>query len=268
MKKLLDSIKSIDKETLELPFSIYSSVHEQALLNVPIVKPLLVVVMSGVKRLGRSDQIVCPSENFIFLSDSPAINMRNIPRHKSYLALLIEFVDEDFDGIPNVSSQQPEYIIGEVNKELESCLQQFIDSTCWAPQDIVALRKKEILMLLYHLGYKDVASMRGKPSVSRQLHDLFHDKQASDITVEYICDRLAMSESTLRRKLKSEGTSVQAIKDRTRLGQGFHLLQTTNYSIGLIAEKCGYLSPSRFTDRFKGHFGLTPSELRKTKVTD
>ena len=77
-----------------------------------------------------------------------------------------------------------------------------------------------------------------------------------------------MSESTLRRKLKAEGTSLQEIKDQSRLGLGLHLLQTTQDPITLIAEKCGYQSQSRFTNRFKGRFGLTPSELRKTKMED
>lgn len=77
-----------------------------------------------------------------------------------------------------------------------------------------------------------------------------------------------MSESTLHRKLKSERTSIQEIKDQAKLGKGLHLLQTTHYSIRLVEEKCGYQSQSKFTDRFKKRFGLTPSELRKTKMTE
>lgn len=61
---------------------------------------------------------------------------------------------------------------------------------------------------------------------------------------------------------------MQEIKDQARLGLGLHLLQTTHYSIVLIAEKCGYKSQSRFTDRFKERFGLTLSELQKTKMED
>jgi len=77
-----------------------------------------------------------------------------------------------------------------------------------------------------------------------------------------------MSESTLRRKLKAEGTSIQEIKDQTRMGFGLHLLQTTKKSISIIAQECGYQSQSRFTSRFKDRFGLTPTELRKTKLTE
>jgi AraC-like DNA-binding protein len=84
--------------------------------------------------------------------------------------------------------------------------------------------------------------------------------------MEYICQQLAMSESTLRRKLKSEGTTIQDIKDQVKLGLGLHLLQTTLDPIGIIAQKSGYYSQSKFTERFKRRFGLTPSELRKTRM--
>jgi AraC-like DNA-binding protein len=267
MDNLLKSIKNITSECGELPFSVYRSVHEQRLLNVPIVKPLLIVVISGDKVLGKNNDITCNSGQFIFLSDSPSVNMRNIPKDNEYFALLIEFNYEDFEGIPSSDVKKPDYFIGKTTLVLKKCLQQFVESADWAPEKILSIRKKEILMLLYHLGYTEVVSMMGKQKISHRLHDLFHEKNLRDVTMGYICEHLAMSESTLRRKLMSEGTSVQDIKDRARLGLGLHLLQTTDESIGLIAEKSGYHSQSRFTDRFKTHFGLTPSELRKTKVT-
>ena len=87
----------------------------------------------------------------------------------------------------------------------------------------------------------------------------------NELNTEYFCQSLAMSESTLRRKLKNEGTGLQQIKDQVTLGLGLHLLQTTEQSIGLIAETVGYQSQSRFADKFKARFSLTPSELRKTR---
>ena len=272
MNKLLSSITASETKGRQLPFSVYSSIHEQTLLNVPITKPLLMVVMSGQKKLGKSSEISCPANHFIFLSDSPAINMRNIPKDNAYLALLIEFDYPDFEGIPITDDTKAEFITGEATAVIQQCLQQFVECTTWAPEEILSLRKKEILHLLYHSGHKDVVAMMGKPKVSHKVHDLlnkvgFHEKE-HELTLNIICEKLAMSESTLRRKLKSEGTSVQEIKDKARLGLGLHLLQTTESAIGLIAQMCGYHSQSRFTDRFKGHFGLTPTELRKTKMTD
>lgn len=268
MDKLLTSIQHAISEKGELPFSVYSSVHEQKLLDVPIANPLLIVVINGDKELGKNNEIKCQSGQFIFLSDSPSINIRNIPKNNTYVAMLIEFSYEDFDNIPNLGSEKSEYFIGDVTLPLKKSLQQFVECAAWAPKSICALRKKEILMLMYHLGYTELASMMGKEKISHRLHALFHEKHFLDVTTDYICKHLAMSESTLRRKLISEGTSVQEIKDRARLGLGLHLLQTTVEPIGLIAEKCGYHSQSRFSSRFKSHFGLTPTELRKTKVQD
>lgn len=273
MQTLISTIKNTLGEGNNLPFSVYSSVHEQKLLNVPIAKPLLIVVLLGQKELGKKNEITCAAEHFVFLSDKPAINMRNIPKDNAYFALLIEFDYADFEGIPHEAHHlnktlSADYFIGEVTPALKNCLQQFIESTRWAPETLWSLRKKELIVLLYHLGYQNLVALMDKPKVSHQVHELCQQNEFDKLTNTYICQQLAMSESTLRRKLKFEGTSIQAIKDRAKLGLGLHLLQTTTYPIGTIADKCGYQSQSRFTDRFKSHFGLTPSELRKTKMTD
>jgi AraC-like DNA-binding protein len=258
------TIKHAQKEKLELPFSIYSSVHEQNLLNVPIVKPMLIVVFNGEKILGKHSELVCRAGDFIFLADSPAINMRNIPIEKEYFALLIEFDEQDYRGLQVNSSHKHHYCIGATTALLEHCLQQFVESSLWAPKKITSLRKREILELLCHMGHENVLTMLGHSQVSQRLHNLFNERGFHELALESICEQLAMSESTLRRKLKSEGSSVQEIKDQAKLGLGLHLLQTTQFSISAIAEQCGYQSPSRFSERFKHRFGLTPSELRKT----
>ncbi|MCJ8311595.1 MAG: helix-turn-helix transcriptional regulator [Saccharospirillaceae bacterium] len=267
MIALIDNIKTLLNKGDTLPFSIYSSIHEQKILNVPIAKPLLIFVLSGVKKLGPNDDIICQTNDFIFLSDSSSINMRNIPNDDEYFALLIEFDYNDFKDIPLSNSNKKDYFIGQNTDPLNQCLQQFIECYKWATPSILTSRKKEILTLLYALGYTDITSMMDNNKISHKVHDIIHSKNFIDINTQTICKQLLMSESTLRRKLKSEGTNVQKIKDSAKLGLGLHLLQTTVIPIGLIADQCGYQSQSRFTDRFKQLFGLTPSELRKTKMT-
>jgi len=265
-RTIKNTIKQAQKEKLELPFSIYTSIHEQNLLNVPIAKPLLIVVFNGEKVLGKQGELLCRADSFIFLADSPAINMRNIPIEKEYFALLIEFDLQDYRGLPINSPYNNHYCIGATTALLEQCLQQFVESALWAPKKIASLRKREILELLCHMGHEEILTMLGNSQVSQRLHALFNQQGFHELALESICEQLAMSESTLRRKLKLEGTSVQEIKDQAKLGLGLHLLQTTQYSISAIAEQCGYQSPSRFSERFKQCFGLTPSELRKTKM--
>lgn len=268
MANLLSTIKNTIIERPILPFSVYTSFKEQRLLNVPIAKPLLIVVLTGDKELGKNNELVCNSGDFVFLSDSPAINMRNIPQDKEYFALLIEFDYQDFSGLQIDVANTRDYFIGKTTPTLEKCLHQFVESSLWAPEQVWSLRKREIILLLSHMGHREILSLLGNQKIRDRLHEMFIDQDFHELTTEYICSQLAMSESTLRRKLKQEGTSVQEVKDQARLGQGLHLLQTTRHSIGLIAAKCGYQSQSRFTDRFKGRFGLTPTELRKTKMVD
>jgi len=267
MSHLVNSINKTITLQNKLPFSVYSSVKEQRLLNVPIIKPTLIVVLKGSKALGKRHELACHAGQFIFLANSPAINMRNIPQNKTYFALIIEFELQEISDLRIDDGKGSDYLIGQTSASLEACLQQFVEAARWAPDNICALRKREILLLLSALGHQGVLSLLGSVQTKDTLHTMF-TTQGFHITTKQICQQLAMSESTLRRKLALEGTSVLEIKDQARLGLALHLLQTTRDSIGFIADKCGYQSQSRFTTRFKNRFGLTPSALRKTKMTD
>jgi len=268
MENLFSTIKKTLNEEHEYPFSVYCSIKEQRLLNVPIAKPILIVLLRGEKELGFNKELICYSGDFVFLSDSPSINMRNIPKSKEYFALLIEFDHQDFDGLPINSANKKNYYVGHTTSELEACLQQFVEVASWAPKELWSSRKREIILLLCHLGHEQILTLLGRPQIKDRLHEMFMKQGFQELTIDHICDQLAMSESTLRRRLKSEGTSVQDVKDQARLGLALHLLQTSDSTIGVIADECGYQSQSRFTERFKRRFGLTPSELRKTKMTD
>ena len=47
--------------------------------------------------------------------------------------------------------------------------------------------------------------------------------------------------------------------------QALTLVQESPWSIGRIADAVGYRSQSRFGERFKLRFGMTPSALRLTR---
>ena len=109
--------------------------------------------------------------------------------------------------------------------------------------------------------------MVAQTSLSQQVHQMISVDLSQELSATDIAANLAMSESSLRRKLAEENNNLQAIKDQARLGYGLHLIQSTHQSIGAVAERCGYQSQSRFTDKFKQRFGITPSALRKTRLS-
>lgn len=248
-----------------VPFSVYTSVREQVITNVPVIKPLLICVLDGCKEIGNQTKITCPSGTFVFLSNSTEVAMRNIPQGIEYFAVLIEFEFEEFDIFKLKSSHADPFFRGDISETLEQTLLQFLAWGSFAPQELWSIRRQELLLLLQHLGHHEVTAITESQHLSHQIHCMLSDDLHRELSSSELASDLAISESTLRRKLRAEGTSFQEIKDRVRLGRGLHLLQTTSSPIGLIAGECGYQSQSRFTDKFKKLFGLTPSDLRKTK---
>lgn len=273
--RVLAQGKTVDevKDTSLLPFSVYRSKHEQQILNVPIVKPTLIVILKGEKLIGNKRDVHCKAGDFIFLSGRSSTHMRNVPIDEGYLALIVEFDKKDYEGIYRKSPKEMSYYLNSVDEALGYSLQQFIESSAWGTEKIWSLRKREILALLSDLGHQAILSLFSSASISQQLLELLNEKshQAdgfNELSIDSICQQLAMSESTLRRRLKAEGTSIQEIKDTAKLGLGLFLLQTSQQSISLIADQCGYQSQSRFSERFKNRFGLTPSDLRKTMLDE
>ncbi|GLS26379.1 helix-turn-helix transcriptional regulator [Marinibactrum halimedae] len=268
MEDLITLAKDTVKDREEVPFSVYSSTKEQKISNVPIHKPLLIFILGGTKKLGSDNHVVCPTGSFVFLSNNPNIDMRNIPNDQEYFAILIEFDYTDFSQLKGNRKKTKRYFQGDVHPILHTALRQLIELSAIAPMDAMQFRKKELLHLMYLAGYKDVNAIAEPPSISHQVHDIISNNITEEWCVERLASNLFMSESTLRRKLKSEGTDVKAIRTRARLGHGLHLIQTTMESVGTISASCGYQSQSRFTDQFKLLFGMTPSELRKTRMND
>ncbi|HIA6245196.1 TPA: helix-turn-helix transcriptional regulator, partial [Escherichia coli] len=63
-----------------------------------------------------------------------------------------------------------------------------------------------------------------------------------------------LSKSTLKRKLKAEGTTFSTIFLLARMKKAARLLRTNNNSIRAIAEECGFNNPSYFSTVFRKIF--------------
>lgn len=68
---------------------------------------------------------------------------------------------------------------------------------------------------------------------------------------------------TLHRKLKTEGTSYQQIKDNFRRDNAIYLLTKQNYTISEIAEKLDFSESGAFSRAFKQWTGLSPLAYKK-----
>ena len=99
------------------------------------------------------------------------------------------------------------------------------------------------------------------PAVKNHL-SLFHNSYPNAIQV---ADTLGFSERTLRRKLKHEGTSFQAIIDETKYEKAQQYLKQGKESIDKIALKLGYKEAASFIRAFQRWSGMTPAKFRRHK---
>ena len=81
-----------------------------------------------------------------------------------------------------------------------------------------------------------------------------------DLGVDYLSRSMAMSRSTLNRKLKSLlDISTNDLIKQYRLQQAASLL-TSGLDISTVAYQVGFSSPSYFSQSFKEKYGITPSD--------
>ena len=269
LEKLINSAQAVLKnnEHDSPPFAIFTFKNITEIREVPIVKPLLVFLLSGRKEIKGEIDAICTAGQFLFLSNKFGVDMRIVPSEHECFALGIEFDFRDFDIFPHKPKLENNPIIGEIDTVLENTLGQFLEWVSFSSPDLWPGRKQELLKVLYQRGYTQVSAITQLSSLSHKVFYILNSFVSEDLKADFVSSRLGMSEPTLRRKLKREGTSFIEIKDRVRLGLGFRLIQTSDYPIREVSEKCGYKSQSQFTEKFKSQFGATPTFLRKTRMS-
>lgn len=79
-----------------------------------------------------------------------------------------------------------------------------------------------------------------------------------------VANNLKLSERTLARRLKAEGTNFQALLSEVQFQRASALLARTRLSIAEIGYRLGYAEPAAFTHAFSAWAGEPPSEWRLT----
>lgn len=102
-----------------------------------------------------------------------------------------------------------------------------------------------------------------RASTSAAIRSLLGNKFADGLpSFEEIAERLGMSVSSLRRRLMSENTSYQRLKDECRRDAAIRFLQASDLSVADIGEKLGFTETSSFIRSFRGWTGTTPRGFR------
>ena len=78
-----------------------------------------------------------------------------------------------------------------------------------------------------------------------------------------LAGQLHMTQQTLHRRLKAEGSSYQRVKDSIRRDDALMLLTKEKRSVFEVAEALGFSDTRSFSRAFKQWTGMTPREYRR-----
>lgn len=107
---------------------------------------------------------------------------------------------------------------------------------------------------------------------TQQLADALHHivmttlmKQEPMPTIAQLAHVFNISSATFRRRLEEEQTSIKLIKEKCRRELATELLRDESRTFEEIATQLGFSDANAFRRAFKGWFGSTPSDYRKTR---
>ncbi len=111
---------------------------------------------------------------------------------------------------------------------------------------------------------QDVVARAGRiESFVDQIYaQLTPDALGSGLRARAIAAQLGISETTLHRRLKSEGTSFKQLFDQAASSYAKYLIAQETLQIGAIARRLGYAETACLTRAFYRWFNMSPSEYR------
>jgi AraC-like DNA-binding protein len=113
---------------------------------------------------------------------------------------------------------------------------------------------------LYYLIQENLAI----GSVGERIRRVLTASMASNITLETLSSSLSIPTTTLRRRLKAEGLSFQALKDEARKARALHFLTEKHLTVAETAELTGFSDPASFSRAFKSWTGQAPGSYSRS----
>lgn len=249
---------------------------KQSLTRMTVNAPTVMLPLVGAKRITVAEQSykAGPGE-LLVLPTATVFDVENIPETGTarYLGIALVFDAGTMAQFRTVHGNEiskwhltPRWMARGTD-ELFSAICDWVTRNRSYPADdaLTRLRMCEFLLLLARLGTAGNLLFQSQPRLRDRAKHLLALEPGRDWRISEVTTRLGLGESTLRRGLRQEGTSFRELLEEVRLDRGVELVMATEIPIGQIAYGCGYQSQSRFSERFRLRFSLSPTELRATQ---
>lgn len=142
-------------------------------------------------------------------------------------------------------------------------------------QSVDAAQSVSQVAAISHTMYDDfirrVNLVRRTRGISRPVRiccDYIDTHPESELTLQFLADKVGYTENYLARKFKSEmGMPLSAYVRKARIYRAKTLLSATNLGIYDIAERLHFCSWSYFSESFRKEVDMTPSEYRESMIS-
>ncbi|QID16520.1 helix-turn-helix domain-containing protein [Nitrogeniibacter mangrovi] len=245
--------------------------REQRIADVPFPDPCLILVTRGRKTLSVGDQRLSAGPGqLLFVNGGVSASMCNAPEPGGVYAATCVAVAPELvrahaiarGALPatpwRALAQAP------MDSPLAEAVRHVAAGMLAEPplsDRLLRHRLAEILIALDDLGcWCRIGTVAG---AAERVRALLSSAPAEPWSARDVATRLHMSEATLRRLLRAEGAGFRELLNEVRMGTALAMIQGTTMPLQVIANACGYASPSRFAARFKARFGTAPSDLRR-----
>jgi AraC-like DNA-binding protein len=265
--------------SLILPFGgLITCRKKQLIRSVSFHKPGLILVINGTKSVYFQERrIACRAGEMLAVPALSRFDMTNQPQGAEdlYLALFLEFNRRLIERLrlnygaitarDRSAKQHKLHFKG--NEMLYEAVFHYLQIVDLPGMDTEVLEHRLLGVLLCLVTQKPSLHMLLSLSDHWQerVYSILLAEPGRRWKVADICAKLAVSESTLRRRLKEEGTDYHTILADLRLNLALTQVQMTYLPIYEVALNCGYQSASQFTRRFRERFGVTPTALRESR---
>lgn len=212
---------------------------------------------------GRRDEI--------FASENSMCDIWDVTREFLYQFILL--LDNDIFMIP-AKIDTPEYIIqpcpeGGIYREI---IQELRKSDIADGVGAQGVRRHFLLMTLMSsfIENKDFVPLLRyvlKKNMREQVMVIISKDISNNWSIGKVADKLCVSPSLLKKKLKNENTNYTRVVLECRMQKAKELLNLQQMSVKQVAFLCGYQSVAYFIAVFRNYYGCTPCEYSIKKVS-
>ncbi|AKU97715.1 Transcriptional regulator, AraC family [Labilithrix luteola] len=112
----------------------------------------------------------------------------------------------------------------------------------------------------------DIVRARADVDIAMALRELVRTSPEEEFSAQRVARALGVSEATLRRRLRTMGTSLRALVVEERMALAKVLLDDGRLDVGDVALRCGYASHGKFAKQFVRCYGVAPSVARARRL--